>query len=352
MSYAIQPLGEADLAELSQFLTAGFKAPHEADFAAVDVLRWKYLESPGPNSNTIRPASYVARDPQGRIVGHIGICRTAFEGALLAATGVETIHIIDWLGSAEHRAVGTALMRKAHQGVPTQFGMGVSPSALVVGERIGYELRAQVPVYVRVLRTGYWMRMGADPTLRKLARMTRDVLWRMTHQPGRTAIKLQLEPISSFGPEIVPIVQRASAETIFTSRNPGRLSALLRFPRQSMTGWQILDTQGQLRGFAITNVISTDHGRTRTGKVVDLVLDSNGAALWHAAFRLLTRALEKQGADLVLAYASTPWSEQALKQAGFLSRYTVKFHIRDRAGLIPRGAHFHLTPLEGDYAYT
>ena len=52
-----------------------------------------------------------------------------------------TIHIIDWLGSPEHRAVGMSLMRRAHQGVATQFGLGVSQAALVVGERAGYELQ-------------------------------------------------------------------------------------------------------------------------------------------------------------------------------------------------------------------
>ncbi len=51
-----------------------------------------------------------------------------------------------------------SLMRRAHQGVPTQFGLGVSPSALVVGERAGYDLRSLVPVYTRVLREGYWLR--------------------------------------------------------------------------------------------------------------------------------------------------------------------------------------------------
>ena len=35
-----------------------------------------------------------------------------------------------------------SLMRLAHQGAATQFGLGVSQAALVVGERAGYELRA------------------------------------------------------------------------------------------------------------------------------------------------------------------------------------------------------------------
>jgi hypothetical protein len=73
---------------------------------------------------------------------------------------------------------------------------------------------------------------------------------------------------------------------------------------------------------------------------------------WHAAVTALTRELSRQGADLAQAYASTPWTAEALRLSGYTSRFSVKFHIRDRQGIIPRDATFHLTPLEGDYAYT
>ena len=90
----------------------------------------------------------------GRIVGHLGLCRTYFEGQGIGSSSgrVATMHIIDWLGSPEQRSIGISLMRLSHQGVQTQFGLGVSPSALAVGERAGYELRGLVPVYNRVLR--------------------------------------------------------------------------------------------------------------------------------------------------------------------------------------------------------
>ncbi len=162
MARDIRPLTSNDVPELSEFLTAGFHTPPGADYAAPDVLRWKYLEPIEPrNAETdteagvsTAPRSYLARGETGAIIGHLGLCRTAFEGRALANHGgrIATIHIIDWLGSSDHRAVGTSLMRKAHEGVPTQFGLGVSQAALVVGERIGYELRSLVPVYTRALR--------------------------------------------------------------------------------------------------------------------------------------------------------------------------------------------------------
>ena len=43
---------------------------------------------------------------------------------------------------------------------------------------------------------------------------------------------------------------------------------------------------------------------------------------------------------------------EGLRRSGFVSRFQVKFLIRDCEGLIPKDVIFHLKPLEGDYAYT
>ncbi len=309
----IRPLTLDDLPELSRFLTAGFHAPADADFAAPEVLRWKYLEPDEPDGDGIDPdtaRSYVARDEAGRIVGHLGLCRTDFEGQVLAASGgrVPTIHIIDWLGSPEHRAVGMSLMRRAHSGVGTQFGLGVSQAALVVGERAGYELRSLVPVYTRVLRAGYWLRSGGLGPVQRGLRLARDVANRLIRPAAGPRASITLRKVSAFGAEIMPIVERAKAHVIFTRRDPERLNAFLRFPRQVMSGWHLLDADGRLCGFAVLNLIPKDQGRTRTGKFVDLLLDDIDPTAWHASVIALTRELARQGADLAQAYASTPWT--------------------------------------------
>jgi hypothetical protein len=380
MARDIYPLTLDDIPELSRFLTTGFHTPPEADYAAPDVLRWKYLEPQGPMSDSAHesdpgkqrnagfegdngeswdtgpmvPRSYIARDETGRVIGHLGLCRTVFEGQALAAQGgwVSTIHIIDWLGSPDYRSVGISLMRKAHEGVATQFGLGVSQAALVVGERAGYELRNLVPVYTRVLRAGYWLRTGGSSLVARTLRMARDAVSRWARPRAAPRLTIVLERVSAFGPEIIPIVTKAKAHAILTQRDPTRLNAILRFPRQEMTGWHLLDDTGRLRGLAVLNVIPQDQGRTRTGKIVDCLLDDIDIAPWQVAILALTRELAHQGADLAQAYASTPWTVKALSQSGYTSRFAVKFHIRDRQELIPRDVKFHLTPLEGDYAYT
>ena len=360
MARDIRPLTSDDIPELSRFLTAGFHTSPEADYASPEVLRWKYLERQEPgnveteDAGPIAPRSYIARGETGAIIGHLGLCRTAFEGQAIAAHGKQasTIHIIDWLGSSTHRAVGTSLMRKAHEGVATQFGLGVSDAALVVGERIGYELRSLVPVYVRVLRAGNWIRASGSSLVTRGLRLTRDVASRWLERPVAPRVTIMLQRVANFGPEINPIVEQAKGHAILTRRNPARLNAMLRFPRQAMTGWHLLDATGRLRGLAVLNVIPKDQGRTLTGKIVDCLLDDIAVEPWHAAMLALTQELARQGADLAQAYASTPWTTEALRQSGYKSRFAVKFHIRDRLALIPHDAIFHLTPLEGDYAYT
>ena len=44
MAREILPLTSDDIPELSRFLTTGFHTPPEADYAAPEVLRWKYLD--------------------------------------------------------------------------------------------------------------------------------------------------------------------------------------------------------------------------------------------------------------------------------------------------------------------
>lgn len=378
MAHDIRPLTPNDLPELSRFLAAGFHARPEADFAAPEVLRWKYLEPMGPvalglgagddpgeavNSrdepdgaqlNFDPPRSYIARDECGKIVGHLGLCRTEFQGQGIAVScgRVGTIHIIDWLGSPDQRSIGICLMRLSHQGVESQFGLGVSPSALAVGERAGYELRGLVPVYHRVLRADYWLRIAGSGPLERGLRLARDLGEGLTRLPGRPRAILSLERVSVFGVEISEIVAKAKAHAILTYRDPARLNAFLRFPRQAFSGWYLRDRAGRLGGFALLNLVSQDEGRTRTGKIVDCVLDDVDVPFWQAAILALTRELAHQGADVAQCYASTPWMSESLRQCGYVSRFGVKFHIRDPRGLILRGATFHLTTLEGDYAYT
>ena len=156
------------------------------------------------------------------------------------------------------------------------------------------------------------MRSSGLSLLSRGLRLPRDIASRgfnLRRRPERSSCSSALP---TFGPEIDPIVEAAKAHAILTRRDPARLNAILDFPRQSMTGWHLLDDTDRLRGLAVLNVIPKDQGRTRTGKIVDCLLDDIDIDLWHAAMLALTHELARQGADLAQAYASTPWTAEAL----------------------------------------
>ena len=98
---------------------------------------------------------------------------------------------------------------------------------------------------------------------------------------------------SEFGPEIGPIVVLRQRTCHPHRSRAARLNAMLRFPRQAMTGWHLVDAAGRLRGLAVLNVIPSDQGRTRTGKIVDCLLDDIDVEHWQAAMLALTDELRQ-----------------------------------------------------------
>lgn len=353
MAPDIRPLHSDDLEALSRFLASGFGAAADADFAAPEVLRWKYLESTG-ESQEPAPRSYLARDESGAIVGHLGFCPTAFTGSTIDAPGgrVPALHMIDWLGSPTRRGVGVSLMRKVNEIAPVQFGLGGSRAGRDVAERSGYELLPPIHVYQRMLRPGRWLRLGGLGSTRQSARLARDLARHFLNRPAAPRVPLDLAPVASFGAEVSDVASRAASHAVLTERTPERLNYFLRFPRQAMSGFVFRDPTGRTRGFAVLNRLPRTGSKIVAGKVVDCLLDAPDPELWHAAFLALSRELARQGADVAEAYSATPWTTEGLRRAGYIHRHPLDFHLRDPRRLIPRDLPFHFTPIEGDYAYT
>jgi len=346
----IQALQPGDLDDLSRFLTAGFHTPPDADFAAPEVLRWKYLEPRGEDDNV--PRSYLARDEGSRVVGHVGICRTYFESDRIPAGRTVTLHMIDWLGSAEQRAVGVSLMRRAHAQAPIQFGVGASEAARAVAKRGGYQLGDPVPMYQRVLRPSHWLRVSNLSLAERGSRLARDLAQEVLRRSRSSSGQIKLHQITSFDQAIAPIIEDAKHHAILTGRTPARLNHFLRFPRQAMSGWHLVASPQQLCGFALLNIVPQHGGQVRLGKIVDCLLEGTDIAIWSAAIQALTEELQRQEADVVQAFAAPPWVAKSLRQSGFVSRSTLEFNVRDRQRLLPEGIPFHLMPIEADYAYT
>jgi hypothetical protein len=338
------------LPELSRFLTAGFRTPPDSEFAAPDVLEWKYFDPRDDDAGTA-PRSYLARElATGLIVGHLGVCPTRFRGLGLRSEGVSTLHMIDWLSSAA--GAGAALMRRAHREVDTQYGVGGSVAGRTVGGRGGYAVVGPVPVYRRVLRPGYALRqpgVSLPGRLLQVARATTGVLARPTL---RSKTVVELHRVEAFGQEIERVLAACAARAVFTSRAPGMLNHVLRYPRGGITGWHILHA-GALRGFAVLSVLPRENHRVQEGRLTECLLDDpDDSDLWHAAVAALSAEFARRGADTAVAFASTSWSTRALRAAGYAPAHTLEFRLRDGSNALNPTVPYHFTPMEADYAYT
>jgi hypothetical protein len=217
----------------------------------------------------------------------------------------------------------------------------------------GYSHVAAVPVFQRVLRAGYRLRVPGPGPAGRFLRVAKDLGRTLAsrRRAVRPARAVALEAAAAFGPENAPALHDLHARAIATGRSPARLNHALRYPRPGMSGWRVLaGVDRQPCGFALLNVV--DQGSVRAGKIVECLVEGQDPALWHAAVAALTETLRAQGADLAVGFGSTPWMAQALRQAGFAEVHRIHFNLRDRRGLIPRDATFHLSPFEADYAYT
>jgi hypothetical protein len=341
----IAALAPEDIRELSRFLIDGFHAPADAEFAAPDILEWKYFDPRGADD---LPRSFVAR-AGGRIVGHVGMCPTSFCIHDERARNVSTLQMVDWLGSREHPGVGSMLMRRVHQSGETQYGLGATEAALRVARGVGYEARGAVPVYQCILRPSYRLRIGEGSAVRNAFSAARDFARVVSRRDRASAVELELRHAATFGPEVEPIIDRIERPVIFTSRTTTLLNHYLRHPRGRMSG-HLITMNRDLVGFAIVGLVT--RGKATIGKIGDCFLATRDPATWHAAIAILVRNLRTENADVVQAIGTTPWVARALEENGFSTLHQMDFMVRDRKNLIPRDIPVHLSFLEADYAYT
>jgi hypothetical protein len=346
MPREILPLEAEAIPELSQFLTGGFHAAPDAEFAAPDVLRWKYFE---PRGTFPGPRSLVIREEK-RIIAHVGVFPTTFEVADEPHRQVTTLHMTDWLGSPAHGAVGTSLMRHTHGMAETQYVVGATASARKVLARSGYEQMLGIPVYRRVVRPTYRFRAG-ERGMGEGLRFARDMVRSWMNRRSQPGTRLERRRVDQFGAEVMPLLESCERPLVFTGRSPEILNHYLAYPRGEVSGW-LFAGQGRVCGIGLLYVAT--RGPVRSGRIIDCFLPQRTPEVWHAAVAELTSELEQNGVDLIQSYASTPWMQGALRQCGFSRVFEVDFYLRDRerlllgAGTVP----FHLSYLEADYAFT
>jgi len=356
----ITSLRRADLPELSQFLISGFSVPATSSFFSQDVLSWKYFDGPnyfddggGPAEGSV--CSLIGRSA-GRIIAHLGICYRQFvvSGDCVPgnrATPVSTMHAIDWMGSAAHPGSGSRLMLEAFKTSQTQFAVGGSADAQALFPRLGFEQKARVASFRRVLSPFHRLRTTGLGRFRRWAGTSKDAAsaWRAhmraSNQPVQQSIELR--PVPAFTEEIDGLLRQSSLRIVACQRDHRLLNYLLRYPLAGFSGWTI-HTSGRLIGFALLKI--TPHGRIQLGKIVDCWLDTEDPSCWQSAIAMLVDRLRGQSADDVKCYATHPILHAALLANGFSKSGESNVRVRDKQQLLPRDLPFELSGFEADGA--
>lgn len=341
----ITALRRDDIPELSQFLISGFGVSATSSFFSHDVLAWKYFDGPaGPSGDSV--CSLIARSA-GRMIGHIGMCFRQFVVPGDGATPVSTMHAIDWLGSAAHPGSGAILMLEAFATCKTQFAVGGSAQSQALFPRLGFEQKAKVASFRRVISPFHRLRTTDQGRFRKWAGAVKDAasVWRARRRHAQETVELRSAPL--FTEEIDSLRRQASLHTVTCRRDHRLLNYLLRYPLSGFSGWTI-HTSERMIGFAVLKI--TPQGRIQLGKIVDCWLDTEDPSCWQAAIGALVDRLRALSADDVKCFATSPSLHAALLCNGFSKSGESNVCVRDKQHLLPRDLPFGLSGFEADGA--
>lgn len=327
-------LTENTLAELSEFLRAAFPVPEHQFAFAPEILRWKYLEPSGFGG----PARSLLVREDGRIVAHVGLYCTEFDG-------VSAMHPFDWIASGTQSPRGYLLLLRAQRAADIQYVFGCTPAAARVFESTGYQSASVVPLFQKILDPVAWRHIHEQqPFLKKAILLALDRTRSVLNTGAVQPMDVELRRVSDFGNEIERALQR-SPPVIRSSRAPQLLNYFLRYPPGTIRGWHVF-AGGQLRGFALINV--NTHSVVSRGKILDCCLDADDFNLGAAVVAALINEFRAAGCQHVMAYGGDPAMGAALRANGFFERGHTKVHWRDPKKRIPLDKPFHLTYLEAD----
>lgn len=351
----ITPLRRDDIPELSQFLISGFGVPATSSFFSPEVLSWKYFDGATHSDGGDGPAgdsvcSLIARSA-GRIIAHLGICFRQFVVSGEGSTPVSTMHAIDWLGSPAHPGSGSLLMLEAFKTCKTQFAVGGSPQSQALFPRLGFEPKARVASFRRVLSPFHRLRTTGQGSFRKWAGTAKDAasVCRARLRACRQSVQhtIELRPAPVFTEEIDGLQRKSSLRIVACQRDHHLLNYLLRYPLSGFSGWTF-HTSGRMIGFALLK--TTPHGRIQHGNIVDCWLGTEDRSLWQAAVAALVDRLAALSADDVKCYATNPILHAALIRNGFSKSGESNVCVRDKEQLLPRDIPFGLSGFEADGA--
>ncbi len=304
---------------------------------SIEHLEWQYLRLPTRRSNV--QVAVPDEDPDHGFAGINATFTSEFwveDHPALAAQSLDTLTAAQYRG----RGIFLRLARECYEWLRAedcQFAYGMANRESVHGysTKLGWDLLDPLPMLVRPLHSGYFLRrFGADWGARMAPRV--PVLGVRPERLG-----LSVREFSAFGSEHEAVWQHLRSGIVAVNRTSRYLNwRLVDRPESRYRLLELRSPSGELVGWGAF-VVRNRHGG-RIGYVMELLTVDPGGAMERCLMRLMLRQMRDEGAEIVLAW-NLPRSpnHRSFLRTGFMS-----FPERLR----PIELHFAVLPLQPDTA--
>jgi len=305
------------------------------------------------------PAAFYWQEPDGRVLGFIGLMRTLWHTGAPAAR--ENAHpaawFVDWhvMPGGGGVGVGLGLLRKAEAVAGTLLTLQGSRDTQQILPRLGWKQSLVPATWVRPLSPRFvadWLARQAPGPLRPVVRwaspLARFALRRRGPAPPAGA---ELVDIDRFPPDYDAVWgARAPEFAPAMARDAAYLNYLCADFPDGGYRLQLLRVGGVPMGHLISRC-DVDGRGLRRGRIVDLLWPRSRPELAAWLVRSATEQLQAAGADYVECVASVGDLRATLHRAGFRSRRPVLIWYHH----LPPGAddpeRWYITYVDCDRAY-
>ncbi len=318
---------------LVDFLTAAFHLPKTASFVEPRLLNWKYDE-PRPDWPGSRSFAWMEN---GEITAHACLCPVTYrEGD----REIKCSYLIDWAAGRKSPGAGVLLLRKLASSFQVLLAIGGSDDTQEILPKLGYRLAGEIAIFVRVVRP--WRQFRTDPVPRGWKaplRLARSLLWSRATAPTIPP-NWTFAPLAEFGSSHASLFRGGSTERV-----PELMNYWLRCPAAAVSAFLLNGPDGVCGWFMLSRVAGSM-------RIADLRIHSADPEQWRAAYALATQAAlaDEQACELIAA-ASTPLEQEALRRSGYRLHHTEPVFLLDPGSLLIGHAPLDIAPIESDLAY-
>jgi hypothetical protein len=317
---------------LIDFLTAAFHLPKTAPFVEPGLLNWKY-DAPRPDWPGSRSYAWME---DGQIAAHACLCPVTYR---VGDQEIKASYLIDWAAGRKSPGAGALLQRKLASFFQVLLAIGGSRDTQQILPKLGYRLAGEIAIFVRVVRP--WRQFRTDPFPRGWKaplRLARNLFWSRVPAPSWPQ-GWACSPIPAFDSSYAPL--RGGS----TERTPELMSYWLRCPGAAMSAFRVDERFGASGWFVLSRVAGVM-------RIADMRIDAADPEGWRAAYALATQAAlaDEQVCELVAA-ASTPLAQDALRRNGFRLHHTEPLFLLDPQSLLIGRVPLEVALIESDAAY-